>query len=60
MHALRGRLEHLVGCAWFWAWVCLFVAELKHGGNSLDARPWLLVGLMLAAVGIAGHALRSD
>ena len=108
MHALRGRVDHLVGCAWFWAWALvgfavaiglvslgvltlapaalaafalltseraqrsafglvtgfgalgLFVAALQRGGDNLDARPWFLAGLVLAAVGIAGHAWRSD
>ena len=108
MHTLRGRVDHLVGCAWFWAWalvgfaiaiglvslgvltlapaalvaiallsseraersafglvtgagaLCLFVAGLQRGGGNLDARPWFLVGFVLTAVGIAGHALRRD
>jgi hypothetical protein len=47
MHALRGRGDHLVGCAWFWVWA--------RGGGNLDARPWFLAGFALAAVGIAGH-----
>ena len=38
----------------------LLVAGLQRGGGNLDARPWFLAGLVLAAVGIAGHALRRD
>ena len=108
MYALLGRVDHLVGCAWFWVWalvgfaiaiglvslgvltlapavlvavallsseraapsafglvtgagaLCLFVAGLQRGGGNLDARPWFLAGFVLAAVGIAGHALRRD
>jgi len=36
----------------------LFVAWLQRGGDSLDARPWLAIGLALAVAGIAGHARR--
>jgi hypothetical protein len=108
MHVVRDRADHLVGCAWFWAWalvgfgfaigavslgpsvmapvvllaigmtiseraqrsafglltgigaLCLLVAALQRGGESLDARPWFLAGLVFAAVGIGGHALRRD
>jgi hypothetical protein len=74
MHAQRGRSDHPVGYAWFWVWAlvgfaiaiglvslgCLFVAGLQRGGGNLDARPWFLAGFVLAAVGIAGHALRRD
>ena len=38
----------------------LLVAGLQRRGGNLDARPWFLVGFVLAAVGIAGHALRRD
>jgi len=105
---MDARLDHLVGCAWFWVWalvgfgaaisavslgplvmapvaraalslsasekarpsafglaagagaLCLPVAALQRGGGNLDARPWLLAGLVLACTGIAGHALRRD
>jgi hypothetical protein len=36
----------------------LFVAWLQQGGNSLDARPWLAIGVALAVAGIVGHARR--
>jgi len=36
----------------------LFVAWLQQGGDSLDARPWLAIGLALAVAGVAGHARR--
>ena len=103
---MEARLNHLVGCAWFWVWalvgfglalgavslggllllplglvalwmsssetvrrsafglltgaggLCLPVASLQQGGDNLDARPWLGIGLLLALTGLAGHACR--
>jgi uncharacterized membrane protein len=105
---MEARLDHLVGCAWFWVWalvgfglalgavslgllvngpvallalwlssnetarrsafgllsgagaLCLLVAWLQQGGDSLDARPWLAIGLVLALSGLLGHARRGD
>jgi hypothetical protein len=34
----------------------LVVAALHQGPGDLDARPWLLVGIVLVAVGFAGYA----
>jgi len=105
---MEARLDHLVGCVWFWVWalvgfglalgtvslgplltwplgllalwlasretvrrsafglltgaggLCLFVAWLQQGGDSLDARPWLAFGLVFTLAGLVGHARRSD
>ena len=38
--------------------LCLFVAWLQQGGDNLNARPWLGIGLLLALAGLAGHARR--
>jgi hypothetical protein len=40
--------------------LCLLVAWLQRGGENLDARPWLALGLVLALVGLVGHAGRGD
>jgi hypothetical protein len=105
---MEARLDHLVGCVWFWVWALvgfglalgavslgpllllplglvalllassetirhsafglatgagglfLLVARLQQGGEDLDARPWLAVGLVLALTGVVGHARRGD
>jgi hypothetical protein len=33
----------------------LVVAGLQQGPGDLDARPWLIVGLILVAAGVAGY-----
>jgi hypothetical protein len=38
----------------------LLVARLQQGGENLDARPWLGIGLVLALTGLVGHARRGD
>lgn len=108
MNTHHARIDHLVGCAWFWVWalvgfglalgavslgplvtlplgllslwlvsrntarrsafglltgagsLCLFVAWLQQGGENLDARPWLALGLVLALAGLVGYARRGD
>ncbi|MDX6469270.1 MAG: hypothetical protein QOF75_1073 [Gaiellaceae bacterium] len=38
--------------------VLLFVAAVQRGGDdhSLDARPWLVAGVLFAATGVLAHA----
>ena len=38
----------------------LLVAGLQQGSGNLDARPWLAIGLLLALVGLVGHARLGD
>jgi hypothetical protein len=108
MQTMEGRLDHLVGCVWFWVWalvgfgltlgavslgplviaplgvvalamassdlirrsacglltgaggLSLLVAWLQQGSSDLDARPWLIAGIVLAVTGVVGHAGRGD
>jgi hypothetical protein len=39
--------------------LCLLVAWLQRSGVDLDPTPWLAIGILLAAAGIVGHAIRS-
>jgi hypothetical protein len=48
---MEARLDQLSG-------LCLFVAWLQQGGDNLNVRPWLGIGLLLALAGLAGHARR--
>jgi hypothetical protein len=105
---MEARLDHLVGCVWFWVWallgfglalsaislgplltlplgllalwlasnetarrsafglltgagdLCLFVAWVQQGGDNLDARPWLVIGLAFALSGLVAHARHGD
>jgi hypothetical protein len=37
--------------------VLLYVAAVQRGGDqTLDARPWLIAGVMFAAAGVVAHA----
>jgi len=38
--------------------LCLFVAWIQQGGDNLDARPWLVMGLALS--GLVVHARHGD
>jgi hypothetical protein len=38
--------------------LCLVVAGLQQGTGNLDARPWLVAGVVLAVTGLVGHATR--
>jgi hypothetical protein len=104
---LRARIDHLIGCSWFWTWafvgvaaglalgslgvillvpvlvvaslmashdrirgsafglltgaglLSLFVAQRRGREIEFDPRPWLVVGILLVAAGVVGHAIRS-
>jgi hypothetical protein len=48
---MEARLDHLSG-------LCLFVAWIQQGGDNLNTRPWLSIGLVSVLTGLAGHARR--
>jgi hypothetical protein len=104
---IQARIDHLIGCSWFWVWafvgmtaglafgslgvillvpvmvvassmashdrirgsafglltgaglLSLFIAHRRGSEMEFDPRPWLVVGILLVATGVIGHAVRS-
>jgi uncharacterized membrane protein len=52
----RSRAEMLGGFVGAGA-VCGLIAMLQRGPGSLDARPWIIAAVVLAAVGLVGYAV---
>jgi hypothetical protein len=52
----RGRAEPL-GALVGAASICFLIAWIQRSAGGFDSRPWLLAGIILAAVGIAGYAV---
>jgi hypothetical protein len=52
----RDRAEMLGGLVGAAA-ICLAIAWIQRGPGGLDAGPWLVAGIVLAAAGLAGYAV---